>query len=307
MNSYRYNGARDIIFKHLPFNGDLEQSATNAAKIITEELRRRGASTCTLPYDVDIQKKTVDFRSIDCVAFVKIKTDRVDLVIKSFMERPWVVNNRRIDVLKSESSFVQYPMKGQWHQERWSWGDCLCESCCNLVQLENQVAQLRTQLVEQERATRPVQRRRVQWMEATATSEGATQTGTTTKGRIVTMEISEETVLKAKLAQYTVNEAEQREKLSKAKEKIYQLSQKLSKAEEESSRYKSKLDNFRDMLNRSPTGEQQKKKSVKPKSKELNDDQCSDECLNVEQFKELLTVTGSEQELQLHANEEDLE
>ncbi len=51
MNSYRYNGARDIIFKHLPFNGDLEQSATNAAKIITEELRRRGASTCTLPYD----------------------------------------------------------------------------------------------------------------------------------------------------------------------------------------------------------------------------------------------------------------
>ena len=243
MNSYRYNGARDIIFKHLPFNGDLEQSATNAAKIITEELRRRGASTCTLPYDVDIQKKTVDFRSIDCVAFVKIKTDRVDLVIKSFMERPWVVNNRRIDVLKSESSFVQYPMKGQWHQERWSWGDCLCESCCNLVQLENQVAQLRTQLVEQERATRPVQRRRVQWMEATATSEEATQTGTTTEGRIVTMEISEETVLKAKLAQYTVNEAEQREKLSKAKEKIYQLSQKLSKAEKESSRYKSKLDN----------------------------------------------------------------
>jgi hypothetical protein len=196
-----------------------------------------------MPYDVDIQKKTVDFRSIDCVAFVKIKTDRVDLVIKSFMERPWVVNNRRIDVLKSESSFVKYPMKGQWHQERWSWGDCLCESCCNLVQLENQVAQLRTQLVEQERATRPVQRRRVQWMEATATSEGATQTGTTTKGRIVTMEISEETVLKAKLAQYTVNEAEQRERMSKAKEKIYQLSQKLSKAEKESSRYKSKLDN----------------------------------------------------------------
>ncbi len=63
--------------------------------------------------------------------------------------------------------------------------------------------------------------------------------------------------------------------------------------------------NFRDMLNRSPTGEQKKKESTKPN--ELNDDQCSDECLNVEQFKELLAVTGSEHELQLHANEEDLE
>ena len=118
MNCYRYNGVREIIFKHLPYNGDLEQSATNAEKIITEELRCRGASTCTMPYDVDIQKKTVDFRSIDCVAFVKIKTDKMDMVVRSFTERPWVVNNRRIDVLKSESSFVQYPMKGQWHQGR---------------------------------------------------------------------------------------------------------------------------------------------------------------------------------------------
>jgi len=119
------------------------------------------------------------------------------------------------------------------------------------------------------------------------------------------MEISQETVLKAKVAQYTVNEAEQKERIKKSKEKIYQLSQKLSKAEEESRSYKSKLDNFRDMLNRSPTGEQKKKESTKPN--ELNDDQCSDECLNVEQLKELLTVTGSEQELQIHANEEDLE
>ena len=47
--------------------------------------------------------------------------------------------------------------------------------------------------------------------------------------------------------------------------------------------------------------------SVKPKSKELNDDQCSDGILSTEQFKELLTVTGSEKMLQLHANEEDLE
>ena len=79
---------REIIFKHLPYNGDLEQSATNAEKIITEELRCRGASTCTMPYDVDIQKKTVDLRSIDCVAFVKIKTDKVDMVVRSFTERP---------------------------------------------------------------------------------------------------------------------------------------------------------------------------------------------------------------------------
>jgi hypothetical protein len=49
------------------------------------------------------------------------------------------------------------------------------------------------------------------------------------------------------------------------------------------------------------------KESVKPKSKELKDDQGSDGILSTEQFKELLTVTGNEQVLQLHANEEDLE
>ncbi len=163
------------------------------------------------------------------------------------------------------------------------------------------MAQLRTQLEEQEQTTRPVQQRHVQWMEATATSEEATQTSTTAENRIVTMEISQETNLKARIAQYTVNEAEQKERMKKAKEKIYQLGQKLSKAEEESRRYKGKLDNFRDMLNRSPTGENEK---------ELNPDQSSDGLLNVEQFKDLIGVTRNEQEvetLQLFANEEHLD
>jgi len=107
-----------------------------------------------------------------------------------------------------------------------------------------------------------------------------------------------------------VNEAEQKERMKKAKEKIYQLGQKLSKAEEESRRYKGKLDNFRDMLNRSPTGEQKKKESAKPNEKELNEDQSSDGLLNVEKLKDLIGVTRNEQEvetLQLFANEEHLD
>jgi hypothetical protein len=128
----------------------LEQPTANAAKIITQELRKRGASTYTMPFDVDIQKITINFLSIDCLAFIKIRTDMVDLIVNNFLQEPWFVNNRRIDVLRSESSFVQYPIKGQWHQENWSWGEYKCNNCSNSIQeLRSKIEALKIQL-EQE-------------------------------------------------------------------------------------------------------------------------------------------------------------
>jgi len=76
----------------------------------------------------------------------------------------------------------------------------------------------------------------------------------------------------------------------KLKLKLIEEKEKRMITEEEYRRYKGKLENFRDMLNRSLTGEKKKKESVKPKEIELNEDQSSDGCMNMEQFKKFLGV-----------------
>jgi hypothetical protein len=230
------------------------------------------------------------------------------MVVKSFRERPWVVNNRRIEVLKSESSFVQYPMKGQWHQEQWSWGDCLCESCCNKVQLETQVAQLKAQLQEAKRPKQPEQQpnRQVHFNHAGA----------------MTVNIESELANKAKLAQHEVNAIQYQEELSKAKTmneklklKFIDEKEKRKRAEEDLKRIRSKIDNFREAINRSPTAKKETKpakvsnpeqkgaKSIDlPEQMEQNQGSSSDTAESVmspSQFKDFMS-------LQIHADEEEL-
>jgi len=108
--------------------------------------------------------------------------------------------------------------------------------------------------------------------------------------------------MKAKLDQKEVNAIQYQEELKDAatinekfKQRLIEEKEKRKKAEDEYRRYKGKLESCREMLNRSHTGEHKKKESVKPKEIELNVDRSSDGLLNVEKFKQLLTVTRSEQ------------
>ncbi len=126
-------------------------------------------------------------------------------------------------------------MKGQWHQEQWSWGDCLCESCCNKVQLETQVAQLKAQLQEAKRPKQPEQQpnRQVHFNHAGA----------------MTVNIESELANKAKLAQHEVNAIQYQKELSKAatmneklKLKFIEEKEKRKRAEEDLKRIRKQLD-----------------------------------------------------------------